>query len=408
VGKKIKIMMNEPLLILGLPLSLISLSIIILLTPFIRVRIGFLRCDRYGHFAANTELYLCEKDLYVNKITNTTLDLFYYPKPVCNKQLAAMWERKIHVLPRFLMRPLDLLIRSFHSLSYYRAYEAKGGDRDIDDLLYNTNKHLEFTPEEIETGEKELLKMGLNSNSKFVFLAVRDSSYLMSKGGWGNHHDYRDCDIDNFVLASEELTSRGYFVIRMGALVNKRIKTSNPKIIDYAANGMRSEFMDIYLSSRCEFVISTGTGLEAVAVWCFRKPYIELNFSPATHLSTFMSNSLNLLKHHVLKKENRVLKLHEIFSTGVGWCMESNCYNEKGIELIENSPEEIRDVVLEMVDRIEGIWKEDEEDGFLQKKFWNIFPTDVIAPNGVPLHGKIRSKYSAKFLRDNREWLSLT
>jgi hypothetical protein len=39
----------------------------------------------------------------------------------------------------------------------------------------------------------------------------------------------------------------------------------------------------------------------------------------------------------------------------------------------ENSPEEIKDFAIEMDERLNGNWKETEQDLLLQKKFWSIF-----------------------------------
>ena len=91
--KKIGKIRSEPLLLLAIPVSLISLLMIIILRPLIKVRIGLLHSDRIGHFTANTELYLSERD--VNQHShNRPLDLFYFPSKPCNQQLARMWKRK--------------------------------------------------------------------------------------------------------------------------------------------------------------------------------------------------------------------------------------------------------------------------------------------------------------------------
>lgn len=404
MNKKLRIIISEPLLLIALPVSLISLLAIIIARPFIRIRIGFLRCDRIGHFAANTELYLCERDF--KKDCGKTLDLFHYNRKVCNQQLANMWERKLHVLPWFWLRPLCLIIRSFDCLASYRAIEGRGGDRDIDNLLDRFPPHLEFTAEEEERGKAGLRAMGIPNEVPFVCLTVRDSAYLAQhyKGADVSYHNYRDSDIQNYVLAAEALADRGYFVIRMGAKVLEAMKTTHPKVIDYAANGMRSDFMDIYLGAKCKFCISTSTGFDAVPL-IFRRPIVYVNMVPLGWLFTFRKQFLAITKHHFLTQKNRELTLQEIFTHGVGFCMDSSDYLSKGVDLIENTPEEIRDVVIEMSERLEGIWQPHEDDEVLQRKFWEIFPVDAVDLNRVPLHGEIRSRYGADFLRENRWWL---
>jgi putative glycosyltransferase (TIGR04372 family) len=93
-----------------------------------------------------------------------------------------------------------------------------------------------------------------------LFSIVRDSTYLKFHQPYANfdYQNYRDCNIENFKLVSDYLTSLGYYVFRMGAKVAKPMLTKNKKIIDYATTGIRNEFLDIYLSAYCEFCISTS------------------------------------------------------------------------------------------------------------------------------------------------------
>ena len=235
---------------------------------------------------------------------------------------------------------------------------------------------------------------------------VRDNTYLNDTQGsrdW-SYHDYRDCNIDNFVATAEELAGRGFCVIRMGHHTSK-LKSEHPLIIDYATNGMRDDFMDIYLASICHFIISTGHGAEAPAGWCFRKPRVVVNHCPTGYLQTFSHKDLLLTKHHILSKEDRELRLSEIFSKGVGFCMQSQCYKDKGVHLKENTPVEICDIVKEMVDRLEGNWVTKLDDELLQKSFWGLYPVEASTLDGKPLHGEIKARFGAAFLRNNPNWL---
>ena len=56
-----------------------------LLRPLVVIRFGPLRSERIGHFAGNTELYLCERD--TDKSNTRTFDFFYHGGPICNQQL---------------------------------------------------------------------------------------------------------------------------------------------------------------------------------------------------------------------------------------------------------------------------------------------------------------------------------
>ena len=81
-------------------------------------------------------------------------------------------------------------------------------------------------------------------------------------------------------------------------------------------------------------------------------------------------------------------------------------FEQKEIELKNNSPEEIRDLVIEMIDRQNGDWNQTNEDLLLQKKFWSIFEENMKRLNlKLPVYGKIKGRFGAKYLRENQNWI---
>ena len=183
------------------------------------------------------------------------------------------------------------------------------------------------------------------------------------------------------------------------------VAKANPNSIDYATNGMRTDFMDIYLGAKCTFVITVGTGFDAVPV-IFRRPMVQVNAVPLGICYTWGNSPLLLTKHHIDIVSGDELTLSQIFLRDVGFCTNTSDYESKGVKLIENTPEEIRDVVIEMAERLAGTFKSHQVDDTLQKRFWEIFPVNKLDVNGVPTHGKIQSRYSTVYLRKNPEWLS--
>ena len=198
----------------------------------------------------------------------------------------------------------------------------------------------------------------------------------------------------------------------MGAVVEKPFNLKNPKIIDYANSNLRSDFMDIYLGAKCNFCISTGSGFQCLPA-LFRKPIIDLSV-PLGDKMTHSEKYLLMIKHHFLKKEKRRLSLSEIFSYGVAYAFETKTFEQKGIELVENTSEEIKDLVIEMVEKLEYKKKLDPEDEELQKKFRNLYASNIksydyqqVSKNlkDSIIHGQIRSSFGTKFLKKNRDWL---
>ena len=402
-------------LILQIPIYLISIPIVIvvfLIKPWFFIRWQRLISGRIGHFAVETELYCCERDAGINSPSQKYIDVFYLQQYVCNEQLEKMWRRNLIILPKWLMLPFAkvnyffcFFIPSFkeHEINY-PAY----GARDVRNLMDKFTLHISFTSEEELKGKEILKKFGVPEDAKFICLNVRDSGYINKNKkfklrDW-SYHDYRNGDIDKFVLAAEELARRGYYVFRMGINVLKPLKSPNPKVIDYANSKMRSSFMDIYLGAKCCFCISTSAGFDGIPC-IFRKPiaYITVPFGT---ILTSNEKTLSITNHHKQKKNNKKLTISEIFSTNVAFSDRSDEFKQNNVELEDNSPEEIRDLAIEMDERLNGNWKETREDLLLQKKFLLLFEKNIKKMNlKKTLHGTIKSRFGAMFLRKNQDWI---
>ena len=399
----IPILLKLPLYTLAIP----AVVVVRMMKPWLLVRVGSLTSTSIGHFAANTELYFCERDAGINMPAQRNIDLFYMSKPVCNQQLTIMWKRVLRVWPAWFLGPIDGANRLIPGGAAHEIGNNTQHDRDVHNLLDQFAPHLQFTAEEEARGEEGLRAMGIQPGASFVCLTVRDSAYLdahLNRGDF-SYHNYRDSDIQNYVLAAEELADRGYFLIRMGARVRAAIVSAHPKVIDYATNGMRSDFMDIYLGAKCLFCISVGTGFDAVPL-VFRRPIAYVNMVPIGYFFTFRDQFLGIFKHHYSARRMRELSLMEILTHEVGFCLRTSDYESAGVELIENTSQEIRDVVIEMVERLNGTWQPHDDDDELQRRFWELFPKEALDVfRGHPLHGEIRARFGAWFLRNNREWL---
>jgi putative glycosyltransferase (TIGR04372 family) len=333
----LKIILKLPLHILAVPF----LCMLCLIRPWLLVRWGKLISLRIGHFVANTELYLCEQDAGINVTKQRRLDLFYMGGPICNQQLATMWKRILCIWPSWLTAPVIRVDRLMPGGAVHGIGHNTQSDRDVHNLLDRFPPHLEFTHEEETRGEVGLKAMGIPLGTPFVCLIVRDSAYLKTQqpGKDWRYHNYRDCDIQNYILAAEELVDSGYFVIRMGAKVRDVMKSANPRVIDYATNGMRSDFMDVYLGAKCTFCISTSLGWDAVPAWGFRRPTIFTDFLPIGYFPTFSNKFIFITRRQILSEQQRELTLREIFDHGVGFALRTSEYESKGIKLIENTPE---------------------------------------------------------------------
>lgn len=380
------------LMVLAVPVVLL----VRLLQLLVVIRFGPLCSNRIGHLAADTEVYLCERDAGIHG--RRTFDIFYHITPICNHQLKKMWERILCIF-RFA-KYLDRVNRLIPGSKKHTIGMRLNTHRDIHTLLNRTSPHLSFTTEEERFGQNELRKLGIPNGKAFVCFHGRDSAFLdttLANRDW-NYHNYRDCNIHNYILAAEELVRRGYFTIRMGAIVKEPLQTRNPMIIDYAVNG-RTDFLDVYLGAKCQFFFCDTAGIFAIPT-IFRRPIAWVNYIPLERAPTWAASHLFIPKKLWLRKDHRFLTFREILGSEIGRFLHSEKYEQLGIEVIENTPEEITDVVVEMDERLKGRWQTTEEDEQLQQRFWALFKPSKL--NQVFL-----SRIGAKFLRQNRELLEI-
>ena len=363
------------------------------LRPLLHVRFGPLLSDRIGHFAGNTELHLCQRDVGLHGKVH---DIFYYyAVPICNQQLKKMWDRTLHI-----SRVAKWVGLANRCLPGGERHSIRTPVYDTSGLFVRTPAHLFFTAEEENFGRKALREIGIPDEARFICFHARDSSYLntasASSGLDWQYHNYRDSSIHNVIPAAEELARRGYWAIRMGAVVKERLNSTTPQIIDYATNGSRTDFLDIYLSAKCQFYLGGTAGICSVPL-LFRRPRAFVNFLPL-EVHPFIGDDIYIPKKLWLREECRFMGFREILDSGAGKFLRGEQYDQLGIEVVENTSEEITALAIEMDERIGGAWEETEENEALQRRFGALFdPGHVCSSGSLPI--------GAEFLRQNEDLL---
>src|SRR3989338_13856 len=279
---------------LTLPLLLLAFLGVIfvrILRPFVLIRFGGLSSRRIGPFSTVTEIYLCYREKKEGG-RRRILDIFYFLTPVCNQQLKKMWKRKLHTsfFAKWLEKANSYLPGGeIHAL--LNIY-GKNVERDVDGFLASTPLHLSFTPQEEVLGFEAMRDINLSADTPFICFFARDPPYLdfIFPGANFSYQDYRDSHIQNYALVAEEMANRGYYMLRMGALVKDELRTDNPRIIDYAVKH-RNDFLDIFLTAKCRFFIGDSAGLTSVAQ-VFRRPIAWINCVPIERVPTWNLNNI--------------------------------------------------------------------------------------------------------------------
>jgi len=372
----------------------VVLLVALMARPLVLIRFGRMKATRIGPFSGDVEVYLCRRDAGIHK--GRKLDILFSDGSACNQQLKRMWDRTLLSYP--WARWPYILASQVPGLGAHVVAIDSQNERDVLGLLARIPAHLSFTAEEEELGQAALRELGIPQGAPYICFLARDSAYLTLSfpGRTSEGHNYRDSCIHNHVPAAEELTRRGYFALRMGAIVKEALHTTNPMIVDYATKH-RSDFLDIYLASKCRFFLGDPSGYICVPV-LFRRPLATVNMIPLVQLHSWDPNYLSIPKKLWLRKEHCFMTFQEQLDLEPSPGLSSSQYEQLGIDVIENTPEEITALAVEMDERLNGTWQTTEEDEELQRRFWSLFESSE-------LHGVLRSRIGTEFLRQNRELL---
>jgi len=389
---------------------LFSLPVILLrfIKPFFYVRFGTISSEHIGHFISDAGILLCESFLRKNIVDFMKMekvkDLYWLETPSCNKQVELMIKRNFYVRSwvKFLYITNNIIPGgSNHSIPQPRE---KQGSRDIEGFFYKTKElqeaYLNFNEKENSEGHKFLQSVGMNEKDKYVCLNVRDPAYkkrFYPSRDW-SYHDYRNSEIDTYLPAAEALAEKGYWVFRMGKVVKEPFNSKHPKVIDYALSSKRSDFLDVWLMAHCAFCITTACGLDSVAE-IYRRPFVTINHVPPGDAVSYHDNLLSFKKLFWRETKKR-LTLQECLDNHF---LDTKKYVEKGIEIVNLKPNEIKDIVLEMEMRVKNEWEDTLVDIESQKKFIKVFKkSEAFNELHRFLHPKF--KISTMFLKQNPDF----
>ena len=194
-------------------------------------------------------------------------------------------------------------------------------------------------PEDQRRAEQLRATMGVPLDGWYVCLHVREGGF---QGDWrtGVH---RNCSILNYIEGIRAITDAGGFVVRLGDDSMRRLPDLG-RVIDYPHTAFKSELMDVYLVSQCRFYIGMNSGPLCLA-WLFHKHVVMTNLSEWTMTFPKLRGDLAIIKHIFSRSRQRFLSLREL----LGEPFECQGVREIGSDyvMVENTPEEIRDVIVE-------------------------------------------------------------
>jgi putative glycosyltransferase (TIGR04372 family) len=201
-------------------------------------------------------------------------------------------------------------------------------------------------------------KLGLTIDSKIVTVHVREPGFkigreISDKPGSNKDEAARNADIENYRLAFEMLVDQGFSVVRIGDSSMKPFKMDG--VIDLCHFEGRTALLEVFLIQKSVFFLGCESGPYHVAYFT-NTPSLIVNATDPICSFPLRKNYLYLLKRVVNNKSGKQLGTKEILSAEYF----ENLRNVDLYSYIENSPDEIKTAVVEMLNTLKT-WGEDTE-----------------------------------------------
>jgi len=332
--------------------------------------------SHYGELAVKLDLYAKAKSLGLTPDVRTLLPVL--EDEVVNK---CLYETLKHSISDVIEFPSNATERDSWEKTYPQCLlsadyyvDPDGRGLEMNHLYVLVQRKWEESGREplvnlpdkyIAAGWDLLRNRGLPDDGWFVSFHARSGGFRPDSVTSGLTY-YRNSSIENYLPAIKAIRERGGWVVRLG-------DSSMPPLpemegaIDYAHADWREDWLDVFFLAQNRFYVGVPSGPNAVAQM-FQVPMVCVNWFPFEDWPA-PSGTIVIFKRYCRTDDGSGLTVEEMANPPIRGLFSKDAFDAKGIEVIENSPQEILDAVIEMMDRCDGGIEYTAEDERLQQRF---------------------------------------
>ncbi|MEM7744382.1 MAG: TIGR04372 family glycosyltransferase [Pseudomonadota bacterium] len=350
---------------------------------------------RIGHLAAEVDCFLKERALGL--VPDEHPILLLDRRRAGNIALLDIYKRHLTVLDRRWQRHLLAEITKIQTarLSLGRPVvgfsEAARYSQVL--ALWGDRPPVVTLPDDIEQrGRTRLQELGVPADAWFVCVHAREGGYSPIDE---NAHAHRNAQISTYGPAMTSITDRGGWVVRVGDPTMTPLEPMD-QVVDYALSPLKADWMDLWLTAHNRFFVGTSSGLAMLAN-VFGTPCALVNMIPLGASYGMAPSDISIPKR-LLDEHGRVLSLSEVFKRGLSVQRYAHMFAENNVVIVDNSPQEVKALVDEMLERVTGAFKLTDDDEVLQWRYRkHLTPLDYS-------YGSM-ARIGRDWLRENRELL---
>jgi len=405
----------------------------VLINPLLKIRFYPIDCF-LGHSVSLTH-YLCKKKVRLKKknidffFIDEAYKIFFSNKNISNIFWMELISKKVMFVNsqnKFFFLIYNSVIKNIHDtfvflklnnflLKMESSKEYFKKEKTLETYNQVKNPLISLSKEDLLKCADEYKKlnnaMDVKPDQEIVTFCNRDAAYKKYQLPNMNlsYHDFRNFPVQDYEISVKNMIKKKLYLIRMGNITETKFNLEDKNFFDYSKSNYVSPYMDIYLIYKSKFFIGPESGLDKVANF-FYKPTVLVNVHHLIYLEwrVFNAKDIFLIPQKLFnKEENKNLTFAQMldpnFKKGklnvkpVGFYTLSEEYKNASIKVVNNTPEEINNVVEEMNLHLNGKLELSSEDIKLQKEFWKKFGNEF-SNNKV-------CKISPSFLRNNLDLL---
>ncbi len=360
----------------------------------------------FGHVAVDPALYVKAKAL--GMFPEHRSILVVSRRKVPNRFLLSLWESRLRVVSH----PVTSMILTPFKWSrwtrlpiYMPEYriETETGEilthgPAVDEIerryeLIKPDTPLFTISDELSArGRAALGRLGVPEGAWVVAMHIRESGY---------HHTLlnpiHDSDPRSYLKAAEAIIGRGGWVIRIG----DPSMTPLPEmegLIDYAHSPERADWLDVFIMGSSRFLLGCSSGPHAVPA-LFGGPVAAANWVPMCQ-GPWGPRDLRIPKLHLAGTPPWPVTFERVLLSEMRDWSSHLSFRRAGVTWRDSTPEEVRDLAVEMMDRLDGVAEYDQRDHELQRRF-----SELVQRRISPSTFGTLSRVGRDFLRQHADLL---
>ncbi len=367
LAKRLSRLATKSLLLLLAPIYFVP-SIILYFTS---VRFFILNGPyRIGHLAFDPDIFL--KQTIIGEHPRFRLVLLLSDEECANPCLLSYWEKYILVVRSKVYRSILWPFQFFdyvqvNPLETRKAMGQHGMRPAVLGRWGGRPPLLELSDSHRERGEEALRALGVPPGAWFVCVHSREGGFSPEVE---HLHSYRNSPISSYALAMEAIVQRGGWCVRMGDATMAPVEPMRG-VVDYAHSAQKSDWMDIFLCASCRFLLGANSGLN-MASTVFGVPVALANVIPMHVMYRFLTADMAIPKL-LRKRSGEYVTFDENFNSPIANIRRPAEFEKNGLVCVDNNPEEIRDLAVEMLDRLDNKAAYTGEDEKRQTDLRNLF-----------------------------------